>query len=112
MGKVMRCHLRSRSSNCRHLLSRTLCVWILLYENILPIVLQQLRPTHFIQSTTDTQGNEGTYENFDYVLTVEAGEISDTGTLTGIGYNPIVTVIVITNDGGKILVGYGMKTLM
>jgi hypothetical protein len=53
---------------------------------------------------------EGTYELFDYVLTINAAEPSYTGTLTGIGYNPVATAIVIANDGGKIIVGYGMQT--
>jgi hypothetical protein len=54
---------------------------------------------------------EGTYELFDYVLTVNAGEISSTdAALTGIGYNPVATAIVVGNDGGKLIVGYGMQT--
>lgn len=54
---------------------------------------------------------EGAYELFDYVLTVNAGEISSSSTaLTGIGYNPVTTAIVVGNDGGKLIVGYGMQT--
>jgi len=54
---------------------------------------------------------EGAYELFDYVLTVAAGDISATSTaLTGIGYNPVTTAIVVGNDGGKLIVGYGMQT--
>lgn len=54
---------------------------------------------------------EGAYELFDYVLTVNAGEISSSLTaLTGIGYNPVTTAIVVGNDGGKLIVGYGMQT--
>ena len=53
--------------------------------------------------STDAQGNEGTFELYDYVLTVDASQPStgsNYGTttaavvgsvLTGIGYNPVVT---------------------
>jgi hypothetical protein len=56
---------------------------------------------------------EDNYELFDYVLTVNAGEVSATETeLLGIGYNPVATAIIVTNDGGKVIVGYGMQTKM
>jgi hypothetical protein len=50
---------------------------------------------------------------FDYVLTINAGEIKSTSDATlgvGIGYNPVATSIVVANDGGKIITGYGMQT--
>jgi len=64
--------------------------------------------------TTDAQGNEGSFELFDYVLNVNASAsgTGNGGVLAGIGYNPVVTSIVVANDGGKILVGYGMQTKM
>jgi hypothetical protein len=51
---------------------------------------------------------------FDYVLNVNASAsgTGNGGVLGGIGYNPVVTSIVVANDGGKILIGYGMQTKM